>query len=271
MPAPRESVLRKLGRPALLSLAEALESDWLAAPIAPSDLGRHVPEKLEKAVGEELREMFADGMTVPHVARLLRAVADERSALQAVADRVELVWSGLEEPGSMTRDTPVVVQELFRGARKSVLVSSYVVDERQKAQVLFGPLAARMDEEPELSVRLFLNVQRQHRDQRPGSVLLREFAERFRDRVWPGRRLPLVFHDPRSLSLESRSRACLHAKCIVVDDERALISSANFTEAAHQRNIEAGLLIADGQVAAALRSQFETLLERNLLRRVPGL
>ena len=38
MPGPRESVLRKLGLPALLSLAEALESDWLAAPIAPSDL-----------------------------------------------------------------------------------------------------------------------------------------------------------------------------------------------------------------------------------------
>ena len=57
MPAPRESVLRKLGRPALSSLAEALESDWLAAPFVPSDLGRHVPRELEEAVG--------DGLTAP--------------------------------------------------------------------------------------------------------------------------------------------------------------------------------------------------------------
>jgi hypothetical protein len=72
MAAPRESVLRKLGRPALLSLAEALESDWLEAPFAPSDLRRHVPKELEEPVGEELREMLADGMAAPHVARLLR-------------------------------------------------------------------------------------------------------------------------------------------------------------------------------------------------------
>lgn len=57
----------------------------------------------------------------------------------------------------------------------------------------------------------------------------------------------------------------------MVDDDRALVSSANFTEAAHERNIEAGLLLNDRQVAKALRAQFETLVERGALRRVPGL
>ena len=34
------------------------------------------------------------------------------------------------------------------------------------------------------------------------AVLLREFADTFRDKIWPGERLPEVFHDPRSLATE---------------------------------------------------------------------
>jgi len=265
------SALRQLGRPALASLADALASGRLSTSFSAGELRRHVPRELEESVAEELREMLADGMAPRHVARLLRAIAAERAALQAVADRVELVWSGTEEPGSMTRDTAVVVQELFRGARKSVLVASYVVDRLAKADVLFGPLAERMDADPELAVRLFLNVERKYGDETPDAVLLRQFADEFRGRVWPGVRLPEVFHDPRALAGGGKTRACLHAKCVVVDEDRALVTSANFTEAAHERNVEAGLLIADRQVARALRAQFETLVECGALRRVPGL
>ncbi len=171
----------------------------------------------------------------------------------------------------MSRDTAVVVQELFQSVRRSVLVSSFVVDERDKAEALFGLLAKRMDEEADLSVRLYLNVQRKYGDETADSVLLKKFADRFRHQVWPGERLPEVYHDPRALAVGGKTRACLHAKCIVVDEDRALVSSANFTEAAHERNIEAGLLIADRQVATALRTQYETLAERGVLRPVPGL
>jgi hypothetical protein len=48
-------------------------------------------------------------------------------------------------------------------------------------------------------------------------------------------------------------------------------ASANFTEAAHERNIEAGVLIADPVAARGMRAQFETLVAKNILRRVPGI
>jgi phosphatidylserine/phosphatidylglycerophosphate/cardiolipin synthase-like enzyme len=80
-----------------------------------------------------------------------------------------------------------------------------------------------------------------------------------------------VFHDPRSLAIHNKKRASLHAKCIVIDDERALITSANFTEAAHERNIEAGTVITDTNLAKALKRQFETLMDHGALVRVPGL
>ena len=40
---------------------------------------------------------------------------------------------------------------------------------------------------------------------------------------------------------------------------------------AHVRNVEAGVVVAERQVAMALRAQFETLAEQGVFRRIPGL
>ncbi|WP_339382387.1 hypothetical protein [Nostoc flagelliforme] len=52
----------------------------------------------------------------------LRLLAAERSASQEVHDRVELVWTGQEVVGSQSRDTSVVVRELFSTAKSSILI-----------------------------------------------------------------------------------------------------------------------------------------------------
>jgi phosphatidylserine/phosphatidylglycerophosphate/cardiolipin synthase-like enzyme len=123
-----------------------------------------------------------------------------------------------------------------------------------------------MDEVPDLRVRIFLNV---HRSEWPDSIeqqTLRHFVEAFRTNHWPGQRLPELFYDPRSLLADPAERASLHAKCVIVDEERAFITSANFTEAAQERNIEAGVLLAIPGIAKALCSQFESLVVRGVLR-----
>ena len=60
-------------------------------------------------------------------------------------------------------------------------------------------------------------------------------------------------------------RACLHAKCVVVDGEAVFISSANFTEAAQERNIEIGLLVRSRWLADRVVLHFDTLLAASLL------
>ncbi len=265
------SSLRALGRPAMKSLASALEGGRLAVPFRRSQLRGQVPEELVDEVLQELQGLSGDGMTPSHIAHLLRLLAEERAAAQAIADRVELVWSGTEVMAGASRDTAVVVQELFREARESVLVASYALDSGSKAETLFGALATRMDTEPALKVRLCVNVHRKYGDETADAVLLREFADAFRGDIWPGERLPEVYYDPRSLSTEGNVRACLHAKCIVIDEDRALITSANFTEAAHERNIEAGTVITDTLLARALKAQFDTLVDHGALKQVAGL
>lgn len=260
------SDLLRLGRPALLSLADALERGRIPSNFSTTSLNRYVPDRLAQAVQSELRDMAGIGMAGPQMAHTLRLLAKERSAAQDISDRVELVWSGTEVLPGGSRSTAVVVQELFRAAKKSVLVSSYSVDTGSKAESLFGTLACRMDEDHKLSVCLFLNVERKYKDETADSVLLREFAERFRHEIWPGERLPEVYYDPRSLSPDLDKRACLHAKCVVIDEQRVLITSANFSEAAHERNIEAGTLITDNSLARTLRARFDTLVDHGGLR-----
>ena len=266
------SYLQRLNPAALARLAVALESGRLDTPISASDLRHHVPEEDADAASAELCDMVADGMQPRHIARLLHLLAEERKAAQVISDRTELVWSGLDLKRSESRDTGEVIRILFRDAKRNVLISSYSIDKNRKADALFGKLAARMDVEPELSVRIFLNVARKPDDRRAASELLREFAETFRHDIWPGARLPEVFHDPRSLEpYDGKDRGCLHAKCIIIDEARAFVTSANFSEAAQARNIEAGVLVDDSAFARTLKSQFDGLVERNELRRVPGI
>lgn len=259
-----------LSRPALVNLAIALEQGRLMLPTTVSALSGSVPPELCGAIESEINYLYDSGANAAHIAYTLRMMAAERYAAQGERDKVDLVWTGHAIPGSESRDTSVVVRELFASAQKNVLISSYALDKGAKARDLFQVLADKMDAEPKLVVRMFLNVDRPYRDERPDSVLLREFAEVFRNEIWPGERLPEVFHDPRSLSTAQNTRACLHAKCVAVDDEKLLVTSANFTEAAHERNIEAGILLADPWAARAVRIQFENLVAKRILRRLPG-
>ncbi|NCX99490.1 MAG: phospholipase, partial [Planctomycetia bacterium] len=52
------------------------------------------------------------------------------------------------------------------------------------------------------------------------------------------------------------SRASLHAKCVIVDRGRALVTSANFTDAAQRKNIEVGVDIRYPLAVARLADYF---------------
>ena len=266
------SAFHQLSRPGLEGLADAIAHGRITLPCQPSALVNVVPTSLMAGIATELNQLSNEGMAPRHLAYLLNLLAQEREQAQAQRNGIDLVWTGEEVLGTESRDTRVVVQELFRSAQKSVLISSYALDTGKKAKALFQPLAERMTTNPELKVRIFMNIKRPYGDRKTSdATLLRKFSESFRNEIWPGDRLPEVFYDPQSLSKAIGPRACLHAKCVVVDDEKLFVTSANFTEAAHQRNIEAGVLIADAVSAKAMRAQFETLVTRHLLLRVPGL
>lgn len=72
--------------------------------------------------------------------------------------------------------------------------------------------------------------------------------------------MPDIFYDPQALAPGPRDRASLHAKCVIIDARKVLISSANFTEAGQQRNIEVGLTFRSPVVAERLLRFVDTLV-----------
>lgn len=207
--------------------------------------------------------LSGQGMQSVHLALLVDAMAKAVEA--SLAGGAELVWTGPESSVSHSRDTAIVVAELFRSATTSVLVSTFVV---HQADTVFKALADRMAEVPGLRVQLFVHVGRGDRDSRHESEILREYATKLAAK-WSGPVRPILYYDPRSLDMNPDNRATWHAKVVVIDDERALVTSANFTEWAQQRNVEAGVLIRNAQFARHLRQQFEGLVQSRAVLEVP--
>jgi hypothetical protein len=195
---------------------------------------------------------------------VLGLLAAGKAERPEVEDLIDLVTTGPINSDAGSRDTSVVVRDLFHNAKSSVVVVGYAVHQGQK---VFQALADRMVECPGLQVRMYLDIQRESGDSSVPSELVGRFVDRFRSSQWPsGRPLPEVFYDPRSLEVNWESRAALHAKCIVVDGRSLFVSSANFTEAAQQKNIEVGLLLESPVLAERLLRFFNALVEAGHLK-----
>jgi hypothetical protein len=250
----------------LSALADALRSGRLRAPFTPVSVQRYCPPAEAVEVAGQLQRFHEEGTSPQHLALLAETIVRARSRACQEANLVDLVWTGPERLGTTNRDTGVVVRDLFGSAEADVLVAGFAV---YQGREVFKRLAERMAERPGLRVRLFLDVPRHPTDTSLDVEVLRRFAHRFRAQEWPGERLPELYYDPRSLHPEAGKRSSLHAKCIVVDRQVALVTSANFTEAAQSRNIEVGALIRAQSFAVRVVEHFEALAAAGVLRPIP--
>ena len=214
------------------------------------------------AVLDALAGLGARGMDSVGVSVLLETLSQAENRER----KPDLVWSGPEAPGVHVRGTRQVYEELVQGAERSLWLSSYAYFDGPQA---FATLARRMALSPTLQVRLLLNIERPYGDTSEADALVARFAHRFWSRDWPGESQPEVYY-ARSSVAQDGQRGALHAKTIVVDDERLFVTSANLTEAAFGRNIEAGVLLHDRVLALSAVRHFDGLIENRLLVRLPG-
>jgi phosphatidylserine/phosphatidylglycerophosphate/cardiolipin synthase-like enzyme len=235
----------KLSDADLRELANALKSRRVSEPYSELQVNRVLSPKSAQNVTSSLQELAAVGFDEQQIAAALELLLQDRSDGRKIEPTIDLVTSGPEAPGIANRDTAVVVRELFAHAQKS---------------------ADRMKRIPDLDVKLFLDIARPDNDTTSAKMLVSRYAQRFRDSQWPKDcRLPAVFYDPRSVAENKRSS--LHAKCVVVDAEQVFVSSANFTKAAQERNIEVGLRIRSHHLAYRISHHFHLLNEHKLVVR----
>jgi phosphatidylserine/phosphatidylglycerophosphate/cardiolipin synthase-like enzyme len=260
------SSLHRLSTEDLRQLADALRSGWVAPPFSSLMLRTFVPDALAADAATDLLAATEAGVPLRQLAEIVQILVSDRGQRASAEGLIDLVWTGPDVPGIVNRDTAVVVREMFRGARQFVLLAGYAV---YQGQIVFKELAEQLDQNPDLRVEMFLDVSRPWNDSSLSSELVRRFSEDFTSNQWPGQRLPKVFYDPRSLETDSELRASLHAKCIVVDNNQAFVTSANFTTAAQQKNIEVGVLIRSSWFATKLSSHFQALAAAGLLVPIP--
>lgn len=250
------AALAKLGEADLRALAAAIRSGRLGPPFGMSAVQRITGQSLAAAVADALKILSLEGCTPGGLASCLEVVATSAAARSSVEDKIQLVMTG-PEGRAYHRDTAVVVQDLFRRAERSVLVAGYAF---YQGKEVFEELGRRMDELPDLHVRVFLNVARKPEDAGSPAEIVSGFVRKFKAYNWPaGCRSPELFYDCRSLAAVE-GPVSLHAKCIVVDGRELFISSANFTEAAQYRNIEVGVLVRSAALARQATEFFDAMV-----------
>lgn len=244
--------LSEVATSTLERLRDAIASDKLRMPVTRTSLlGEGVRNQLEALEGALM------GHTAPACLSVLDVVLAERRANALPVP--ELVWTGPERANATARDTAVVLRALFERAQGQVILAGY---DFTRGSALLEPLWSAMRDR-HVDVRLFLHIRQ------PDEVVLdpRAYGDSavraaMAD-IWPfGDPYPRVYYDARAIV--PRPRFNMHAKCVVVDAECALVTSANFTHRAHEYNTECGVLLESPSFSHHLARQWMGLIDAGL-------
>jgi hypothetical protein len=226
---------------------------------------------LEAVFGEEraaiateaLAAAARSGWSTAHAAAVLDVLVAGRIS-EAKRHRIELVWSQPKDEPS--RDTDAAIEDLAGHAESELLLSTMSIGHFGGPNPALEPIAARQVACAELRVRLFVNVPPASKNGERFADPRRRFVGLMRQYWPPGPPLPEIWFAP--MALAGPDAGILHAKCVVADRKRAFVTSANLTESAQWRNIEAGALITDEAFASSLVDHFEQLISGGLVERL---
>lgn len=171
---------------------------------------------------------------------------------------VQLVWTGPDTPKASPRDTLPQMLEMIGRAEKSILLVTFAAFKANQIMAALHAAAGR-------GVKLMIVVE--SADDSAGQLTHDSWKAFPKSLVNTG----CVWFWPiaRRTRNQKGLPGKLHAKCLVVDDREALVSSANLTDDAMERNIEIGLRCC-GPVAEELTSKFQSLIELGQLKKASG-
>ena len=258
-----DTFLASLTDASLTALAVAVEAGWLSGG-SPDSAFASIAGEHGSAVARWLTRLEEASFSPSQIGKLIHAIIAGRHRDQILVP--DLVVSGPDVPGVPTADTYAVVQTLFQEAQNEIVLAGYAF---HNGRLLFERLAEQQRSRPQLRIIFHVDVPRRSGDTSAPDAIVLRYAEEFRQRHWPWQPFPEVYFDPRALSTDSHTRASLHAKVVVVDRTKLFLTSANFTEAAQQRNIEMGLLSHAPYLAEQVASYFEGLRQSGRLLRLP--
>jgi phosphatidylserine/phosphatidylglycerophosphate/cardiolipin synthase-like enzyme len=216
------------------SLIEQLRRD--AAPVMPHP-------GYQARVDEFLRRCDGNGFD-------LASMLDVAVAAKRAAVATELVWTGPATAAIPARHTEQVLCDLIQDAAQRLTIMSFGIFQVPRLVTELEHALAR-----DVEVRILLGDRESTSDQdvcRQRQQLGPVVAQRASFLQWPRER--------RSRD-ENGHAGLMHAKAAMADSRLAFLTSANLTEAALERNMEIGVLIRGGSLAASIDRLVDALLE----------
>jgi cardiolipin synthase A/B len=159
---------------------------------------------------------------------------------------IELVWSGPHNFAFSMRRTDEALLHLIASAQHTLYLSSYVFYQFDSLQqALIGAI------EREVSVNLFLEIDKLKNLERFNRMIPKNYQTSLSIFTWPR-------------VSQTSMQGVFHAKVVISDNRRLLVSSANLTESAMLKNIELGLLVTGGDYAGQARQIFDVLIAEGI-------
>ena len=207
-----------------------------------------------------LQEVWRSAPSLPATAWALALRATINALVRYdYEEQPQVVWTGPSVPGSYLRATREVVLDLLSRARREILIVGYWIGKagvpNDTMERIVEALVAAA--ERGLEVTLILDERR-----RPDG---RDNREALLD-AWP-----TSVPQPRLLTWELPTDDAylkLHAKVIGVDGSAALVTSANLTSYAMERNMEMGVLVM-GTPASWIVDHFRRLIRQGIIGSYP--
>jgi len=165
----------------------------------------------------------------------------------AATATVEVVVTGPDSPEAPVRLTSEVVRQLIGSARQRVTLISY-------AAYQVPSIIAALDQAAARGIRIDLILESPEYLEGGGGA---SAYAKYRVYQWP-----TAQREPPD--------AKLHAKAVVVDGRDVLLTSANMTNAAYDKNIELGVMCRGGATAQRVQKHFDALITRGVLIETTG-
>lgn len=169
------------------------------------------------------------------------------------SQNTEVVWTGPTAGSVPIRRIDQVLYDLILNAKKNIMLLTFAAAKIERLKTALVEASHR-----DVKIRLVLEF-----DEESEGQLSRSALEAFSGSI---KHNAEIFYWP----LEKRERNVhgrpgkLHAKCAIIDDA-TLISSANLTDDAFNRNIELGVLVQGGQIPNQIFKHIELLIQHGIL------
>jgi cardiolipin synthase len=174
---------------------------------------------------------------------------------ESEATQTEVVWTGPKVEGSYLRATRQVVQDIISAAQSELLVVGYWLAGKEDYEGIINDIVELMANAVERGVKVTMVLDEGEKG----------YGKNNRDTLialWP-KDIP----QPQLLTWKippDDKHLKLHAKVLVADRHDALVTSANLTMYALDRNMEMGVR-AQGQPSAQIAQHFDLLRHKEVL------